>query len=116
MKTLFGFVRQPLILGAFVLSLVIVAVSYFGSHWYYGDVESVEMSEISAPAPSLSEVDRSELQGELLPPQTESTPTVSSAEGELVDDFLAELSEEEIALLATEVSEEAKRNFITRSV
>ena len=52
---------------------------------------------------SLSEVDLSSLQGELLPPQTESTPTVSSVEGESVDDFLAELSDEEKALLTAEV-------------
>ena len=87
---------------------------YFGSHWYYGDVEPVEIPEVSAPAPSLpknpssTKVDLSGLQGESLPSQTESGPMVSAVEGESVDDFLAELSDEEKALLTTEVVEETQ--------
>ena len=115
MKTVFEVLRQPPVIGAFVLSAFIVGGAYFGSHWYYGDIESVEMPEVSAPTPSLpknpssAEVDLSGLQGESLPSQAESTPTVASVEGELVDDFLAELSDEEIALLTTEVVEEPQR-------
>ena len=115
MKTVFDVLRQPLIIGALILSILIVLGAYFGSHWYYGDVEPVEMSEFSAPTPSLpknlssSEVDLSGLQGESLPLQTESKPTISSVEGELVDDFLAGLSDEEKALLTTEVEEETQR-------
>jgi hypothetical protein len=92
-----------------------VAGVYFGSHWYYGDVEPVEIPEASAPTPPLpknpssAKVDLSGLQGESLPPQTESKPTVSSAEGESVNDFLAGLSDEEKALLTAEVVEPAPR-------
>ena len=114
MKTVFDVIRHPLVIGALVLSILIVAGVYFGSHWYYGDVEPVKMPEVSSSLPkhlSSSEVDLSGLQGESLPSQTESTPTVLSADGESVDDFLTELSVEEIALLAAEVSEEAKREF-----
>lgn len=115
MKTVFDVLRHPLVIGALVLSILIVAGVYFGSHWYYGDVEPVEMLEVSAPASPLpkqlssSEVDLSGLQGESLPPQTESTLTVSSAEVESVDDFLAELSDEEKALLTADVVEEPQR-------
>lgn len=117
MKTVFEVIRQPLVIGVFVLSSLIVVGVHFGSHWFYGDIEPVNMQKFSAPTlplpkkSSSAEVDLSDLQRESLPPQTESTPTGSSAEGELVDDFLAELSEEEIALLAAEVSEEAKREL-----
>ena len=114
MKTVFDAIRQPLVIGALVLSILIVVGVYFGSHWYYGDVEPVEMPEVSAPTPYLpknlssSEVDLSGLQEESFPPQTESTPTALSMEGESVDDFLAELSDEEKALLMAEVVEETQ--------
>ena len=109
MKTVLEVLRQPLVISALVLSILIVVGMYFGSHWYYGDVEPVDMPEVSAPPPSLpknpssAKVDLSDLQGESLPTQTESEPTVSSVEGESVDDFLAELSDEEKALLTAEV-------------
>ena len=115
MKTVLEVLRQPLVIGALVLSVLIVVGVYFGSHWYYGDVEPVEMPAVSVSTPFLpkefssSEVDLSGLQGESLPPQTESKPTVPSAEGESVDDFLAELSDEEKALLIAEVVEEPAR-------
>ena len=84
MKTVLDVLRQPLVIGALVLSILIVVGVYFGSHWYYGDVEPVEMPEVSAPTPSLhknlpsSEVSLNGLQGESLPTQKESTSTVSS--------------------------------------
>ena len=112
MKTVLDLIRQPLVIGALVLSILIIGGAYFGSHWYYGDVKPVQMPEVSAVTPPLpknpssAEVDLSGLQGESLPAQAESTPTVSSVEGESVDDFLAELSDEEKALLAAEVVEE----------
>ena len=116
MKTVFDVLRQPLVIGALVLSILIVVGVYFGSHWYYGDVKPVEMLKVSSPTPSLpkdlssSEVDLSGLQGESLLTQTESTPTpIVGAEGESVDDFLAELSDEEKALLTAEVVEETQR-------
>lgn len=115
MKTVLDLIRQPLVMGALVLSILIVVGAYFGSHWYYGDVESVEIPEASASTPPLlknpssAEVDSSGLQGELLPPQTKSTPTpITGAEGESVDDFLAGLSDEEKALLTAEVVEETQ--------
>ena len=43
MKTILDLIRQPLVIGAFVLSTLIVSGAYFGSHWYYGDVESIEI-------------------------------------------------------------------------
>ncbi len=110
MKAALDLICQPLVIGALVLSILIVGGAYFGSHWYYGDVEPVKIPELAASTsylpnnPSSSEVDLSGLQGESLPPQTESTPTpINGAAGESVDDFLAELSDEEKALLATEV-------------
>ena len=114
MKDVFDLIRQPLVIGAFVLSTLIVVGVYFGSHWYYGDVAPVEMPDVSALTSPLSknlsssEVDLSGLQGKTLPPQTESKPTVLPAESESADDFLADLSDEEIALLTTEVVEETK--------
>lgn len=115
MKTIFDVLRHPLVIGALVLSILIVVGVYFGSHWYYGDVEPVEIPDVSASTPflpknlSASEVDLSGLKEESLPPQTESTPTVSSAASESIDDFLAELSDEEKALLTAEVVEETQR-------
>lgn len=113
------FTNQPKLLigGAILFAVLFIVGSYFGSHWYYGDVESVDMSKVAASTPPLpknsssAKVDLSDRHRESLAPQTESTPTVSSAEGELVDDFLAELSDEEIALLAAEVSEDARREL-----
>ena len=111
MKTVLEVICQPLLIGALIVSLLIVVGMYFGSHWYYGDVEPVEMPEVSAPAsslpknPSSTKVDLSGLDRESLPLQTESKPTVASVEGESVDDFLAALSEEEIGLLTAEVVE-----------
>ena len=114
MKIVFDLIRQPLVIGAFVLSVLIVVGVYFGSHRYYGDVEPVEMPDVSAPTTPLSknlsasEVDLSGLQGESLPSQTESKPTVPTVESKSVDDFLAELSDEEMALLTAEVVEETQ--------
>ena len=116
MKTVLDLIRQPLVIGALVLSILIVVGVYFGSHWYYGDVEPVEVAEVPVSTPPLpenlstSEVDLSGLQGQSLPPQTESTPTpIIGAEDESIDGFLAELSDEEKALLTAEVVEENQR-------
>ncbi len=103
--------KQKLVIGGAILFAVLFVVgSYFGGHWYYGDVEPVEVLQISPPTllPSqnvtASEVDPDLIGGESLSsPQTESTPTVPPAESESVDDFLAELSDEERALLTAEV-------------
>lgn len=106
---------MKMIVGATVVAILIVCGAYFGSHWYYGNVEPVEIPEVSVLTPPLSknlsssEVDLSGLPGESLPLHTESTPTpIIGADGESVDDFLAELSDEEMALLTAEVVEETQ--------
>ena len=107
MKTLVDVIRQPLVIGAFVLSVLIVVGAYFGSHWYYGDVESIDIPTQTTftPSPAVS-VPEVNLEGLPIAPEhanIESHPTVPTAENESVDDFLASLSEEEKALLASEV-------------
>ena len=112
MKTVFDLIRQPLIIGAFVLSTLIVAGAYFGSHWYYGDVELIDIPENSTFVPispsAASEVNLEGLQAESEQTPIESKATVPTVARESVDDFLAELSDEEIALLTTEVVEETQ--------
>jgi len=107
MKAVLDLIRQPLVIGAFVLSTLIVSGAYFGSHWYYGDVESIEIPAQATftPSPAVS-VPEANLEG--LPMASEHTniesqPTVPTAENESVDDFLALLSDEEKVLLASEV-------------
>ena len=110
MKTVLDVIRQPLVIGAFVLSILIVVGAYFGSHWYYSDVEPIAIPENSTLALRLPEpVPELNLEGLLAesePMSTESKATVPAVESESVDDFLAELSEEEKALLTAEVVEE----------
>ena len=48
MKTVLDLIRQPLVIGALVFSILIVGGAYFGSRWYYGDVQPVEIPELSA--------------------------------------------------------------------
>ncbi len=110
MKDLFEILRAPMVIGAFILAVLIVVGSYTGSEWYYGDVEPIEVLEISAPTLPLSqnvipaEVDPDLIGGESLPTHTESKPTVPPVvESESIDDFLAELSGEEKALLIEKV-------------
>ena len=45
MRNLFDLARQPIVIGAFVLALLIVVGSYVGSHWYYGDIEPIDIPE-----------------------------------------------------------------------
>ena len=55
MKTLLNLIRQPLIIGVFVLSVLIVVGVYFGSHWYYGDVEPMSEEVLNyKPSPAVS--------------------------------------------------------------
>ena len=112
MRDLFDFVRQPIIIGAFVLALLIVVGSYVGSHWYYGDIEQIDIPEqlIFTPNPpeggKESEVNLEGLQVEFKPASIESDTTVTSPVAESIEDFLARLSPEEIQLLTEEVVEE----------
>ncbi len=55
MKNLLDLIRQPLIIGAFVLSILIVVGMYFGSVWYYGEVEPVPEEVLNyKPSPAVS--------------------------------------------------------------
>ena len=111
MKDLLEILRSPMVIGAFIVAFLIVVGSYIGSEWYYGDVEPVEMPTVSVSTRHLpqnvapSEVDLSGLQGESDSSQMESTLTIPPVAAESVDDFLAELSDEEKALLTAEVVE-----------
>ena len=111
MKTLFDFVRQPLVLGSCVLSLLIIAVAYFGSHWYYGDVAPMPTPPLAlAPGTSSvqtsSELDFGELseQGESSPTQLESELTPPEEKSISIKEFLAELTEAEKQALTEEVT------------
>ena len=111
MKTVFDFVRQPLILLACVLSVLIVAVAYFGSHWYYGDVDPMPTPPL-ALAPGLpsvqasSELDFGNLSDQVESPPTEleSKITPSEEKGISIEEFLAELTEAEKQALTEEVT------------
>lgn len=107
MRSAFEVLRQPLIIGAFVLSILIVVGAYFGSHWYYGDVELIDIPAQVTFVPSRSvSVPEANLEGLQMadePANIESQLTVPTADNESVDDFLASLSDEEKALLASEV-------------
>ncbi len=113
MKTLLDLIRQPLVIGAFVLSILIVVGAYFGSHWYYGDVESIAIPENSPLVPRPPEpVPEVNLEGlsaesEQTPIESTSTPIIG-VENESVDDFLAGVSDEEKARLMAEVVEETQ--------
>ena len=113
MRSAFEVLRQPLIIGALVLSVLIVVGAYFGSHWYYGDVESIDIPAQTTFVPSLSvSVPEANLEGLQMadePANIESQLTVPTADNESVDDFLASLSDEEKALLASEVVPEPER-------
>ena len=111
MKTLFDFVREPMIIGSFTLALLIVIGAYVGSH-YYGDVEVIDLPTPLALAPSSpsvqtsSELDFGELseQGESPPTQLESDLTPSEEKDISIEEFLAELTEEEKQALTEEVT------------
>ena len=112
MKTVFDVIRQPLVIGALVLSVLIVGGAYFGSHWYYGDVESIHIPAQAtftpSPAVSVPEINLEGLQMADEPANIESQLTVPTADNESVDDFLAGLSDEEKALLTAEVVEDSQ--------
>lgn len=58
MKPVFDVLRQPLVIGTLVLSALIVVGFYFGSHWYYGDVEPVPEDLLHyTPTPAVSRGD-----------------------------------------------------------
>ena len=120
MKSLVDFIREPIIIGSVVIAVLIVIGAYLGSHYYYGGgVEILEISDTSALTPSQP---RSETQLELdfdglTTEQSESKETqlesdLAPQEEISVEEFLAELSDEEKQTLAEEVADELPRESV----
>ena len=103
MKILFDFIREPIMIGSITIAVMIVVGTYFGSHYYYGDVEVIDLPAPLALTPSSpsaqasSELDFGELseQGESSPTQLKSELPPLEEEGISIEEFLAELSEAE---------------------
>ena len=118
MKTLLEVIREPLVIVAFVLAVLIVIGAYLGSHYYYGDAEIVDIPESLAFAPSQPrsqtslELDFGEVSEQVEPPQTELESEVTPSKGISIEEFLAELSEEEQQSLAAEVADKLPRESI----
>ena len=112
MKTLLEVFREPFVIGASVLAVLIVIGTYLLSHYYYGDVEVIDLPAPVALAPgpasvqAPSELDFGELseQGESSPTQLESELTLPEEKGISIEEFLAKLTEEEKQALAEEVT------------
>ena len=98
--------------GAIVFAVLFVVGSYFGSHWYYGDIEPIDIPKQSTFTPNPPEggqepeVNLEGLQVEFKPTPIESDTIVASPVVGSVEDFLAGLSPEEIQLLTEEVVDE----------
>ena len=120
MKPLLDFIREPIIIGSFALAVLIVIGAYFGSHYYYGDVEVIDIPEPLALTPSQPSsqaslevnLDGLTQQTETPQPQLESDLTPSEGEGISIEEFLAELSEEEKQSLAVELADELPRESV----
>ena len=112
MKTLLEVFREPFVIGASVLAVLIVIGAYLLSHYYYGDVEVVNIPEPIARAPSLPssqtpvELDFGDLSEpvESPPIQLESDKTPPEEESISIEEFLAELTDEEKQALTEEVT------------
>ena len=113
MKTLFSVMREPIMIGAFVLAILIVIASYVGSHYYYGETTIIETPVIT---PSISQpstytppqLDLGELH-ETDMADTEAHQDAAQVEELSVEDFLAALSDEEKAQLTANVADELPR-------
>ena len=120
MKSLVGFIREPIMIGSVVIAVLIVIGAYLGSHYYYGGgVEILEISDTSALAPSQPRSEPSlELDFDgLTTEQSESKETqlesdLAPQEEISVEEFLAELSDEEKQTLAEEVADELPRESV----
>ena len=86
MKTVFDVLCHPWIIGVFVLSTLIVVGAYFGSYWYYGDVEPVPEDLFRyTPMPAVSRGGPEASKGRLPQKDGSATGSVSdSSEGEAV--------------------------------
>ena len=117
MKTLFDFIREPIIIGSLVATVLIVIGAYLGSHYYYGDVDVVDIPAeplALAPPPSQTslEVDFDGLPEQIESPQTQLESDLTPSEDISIEDFLAELSGEEKQSLAEEVADELPRESL----
>ena len=120
MKNLVDFIREPIMIGSVVIAVLIVIGAYLGSHYYYGGgVEILEISDTSALAPSQPRSEPSlELDFDgLTTEQSESKETqlesdLAPQEEISVEEFLAELSDEEKQTLAEEVADELPRESV----
>ena len=120
MKSLVDFIREPIIIGSVVIAVLIVIGAYLGSYYYYGGgVEILEIPDTSALAPSQPRSEPSlELDFDgLTTEQSESKETqlesdLAPQEEISVDEFLAELSDEEKQTLAEEVADELPRESV----
>ena len=97
--TLLEVFRESFVIGASVLAVLIVMGAYLLSHYYYGDVEVIDLPAPLALAPgppsvqASSELDFDELseQGESSPTQLESDKTPSEEKGISIKEFLKEV-------------------------
>lgn len=120
MKKLVDFIREPIMIGSVVIAVLIVIGAYLGSHYYYGDgVEILEIPDTSALAPSHPRSEPSlELDFDgLTTEQSESKETrlesdLAPKEEISIEEFLAELSDEEKQTLAEEVADELPRESV----
>ena len=120
MKNLVDFIREPIMIGSVVIAVLIVIGAYLGSHYYYGGGgEILEISDTSALAPSQPRSEPSlELDFDgLTTEQSESKETqlesdLAPQEEISVEEFLAELSDEEKQTLAEEVADELPRESV----
>lgn len=120
MKNLVDFIREPIMIGSVVIAVLIVIGAYLGSHYYYGGgVEILEIPDTAALAPIQP---RSEAQLELdfdglTTEQSESKETqlesdLAPQEEISIEEFLAELTDEEKQSLAEEVADELPRESV----
>ena len=120
MKNLVDFIREPIIIGSVVIAVLIVIGAYLGSHYYYGGgVEILEIPDTSALAPSHPRSEPSlELDFDgLTTEQSESKETQLESdwapqEEISIEEFLAELSDEEKQSLTEEVADELPRQSV----
>ena len=120
MKSLVDFIREPIIIGSVVIAVLIVIGAYLGSHYYYGGgVEILEIPDTAALAPSQPRSEPSlELDFDgLTTEQSESKETqlesdLAPQEEISIEEFLAELSDEEKQSLTEEVADELPRESV----
>lgn len=119
MKTLLGLIREPIIIGAFVFALLIVIAAYVGSHYYYsrGEIEILALEDMvvapsQPPSQTSLELDLGELSDESNNTPTQLESEITPPDGISIEEFMAELSEEEKQDLASEIVDELPRESI----